>query len=81
MSFACPPTMQSAAQPDEMTVQTELPSEAAARAYALENPPTMALKPDINADATPMSDATPDIANDLGRCIAPDRLHHPRRRR
>ena len=57
-----PADMQSAAQPDEMTVQTELPSEAAARAYALENPPTMALKPDINADATPMSDATPDIA-------------------
>ena len=56
-----PADMQSAAQPDEMTVQTELPSEAAARAYALENPPSYNLSAKTDTDTAPQVDSAPSL--------------------
>ena len=56
-----PAELQSLAQADEMTVQTELPSETAARAYALENPPVYNVQPKADADDTALPSASPDV--------------------
>jgi hypothetical protein len=71
-AFRLPQDMAQPVQPDAMTVQDELPSTAAARAYALANPPAypMAVQTATDdippPDATPLytmpADATPDLA-------------------
>ncbi len=50
---------------DQNLAQSELPSEAAARAYALDHPPTYAVAAPSEEDAAlPDASSTPDVAHD-----------------
>ncbi len=59
-AFRLPSEVTDPGQPqDQALAQSELPSEAAARAYALENPPVYTVAAD-HADATPTLDVAAD---------------------
>jgi hypothetical protein len=47
--------------PEQAVVRSELPSEAAARRYALENPPSYTVASTPDADAPLATDAAPDV--------------------
>ena len=55
-----PADMQDTAQTDQMAVQTELPSDTAARTYALANPPVYNVAAKADDDAT-VADSAPDF--------------------
>ncbi len=60
-AFRLPTEITDPAQPQDQTLaQSELPSETAARTYALENPPTYSVPTPKDVDATPS-----DVATDL----------------
>ena len=62
-AFRLPSAVTDPAQPqDQMLAQSELPSDAAARAYAMENPPIYRTAADRTEDALPFVQATADAS-------------------